>query len=93
MDAAPGGRDDIVEAEKLRTKRASVSAQYALKPLFAIGWPQQVERINDLVAEPFEQFERGDAHFRKESVDIAGDEKPDAHDASPLISQASRTSC
>jgi hypothetical protein len=36
------------------------------------------------VAEPLEKFESGDADFRKEGIDIAGNEESDSHE--PILS-------
>jgi hypothetical protein len=38
-----------------------------------------VARVLDLMAKSFQQFERGDANFREEGVDVTRDEQPDAH--------------
>src|SRR5262249_57960404 len=77
----PSGATMQSKPLKLRTNNASVSADSALKPLSAIGCPQQVWSRGYATswAEALQKFEGRDANFREEGVDETGDEEPDTH--------------
>ena len=66
------------------------AAHSALKPAIGhrLAAAGLVARIDDLVAEPLQQLERGDADFRKEGIDVAGNEEPNAHSFFLLASNA-----
>src|SRR5208337_5161151 len=84
VDTAAGRRHDIVETgevaheQRLRVGRFRVEPAvcHRLAATCLIVW------VRDVVAESFQELERRDADLRKKRVDVAWDEKPDAH-ASP----------
>ena len=81
VHTAAGRRDDIIEAGKIpheqRFRRGAVGVEPAVRHrLSATGL---VAGIDDLVTEPLQQLQCRDADFRKEGIDVARDEQPDAH--------------
>ena len=81
VHAAAGRRDDIIEPGEIAHEQRFGGGAIGVEPavghrLSAAGL---IARILDLVAEPLQELERGDADFRKEGVDIARDEKTYAH--------------
>ena len=81
VDTAAGGRDDVIEAGEVAHEQGFGSG--AVRVEAAIGHRLSaaglVARVDDLVAEPLQKLEGRDADFRKEGIDVAGNEKPDAH--------------
>ena len=78
---------EILNEQTLRRRRLGLAAGVRHR-LAAAGL---VERIVDLAAEPFQQFERGHAHLGEEGVDVAGDEEGDAHaDLTSLVGDATK---
>ena len=81
MNAAPRGCDHVVETREIahvqRLRRRAFLIEAAVRHgLTATGL---IARIDHLMPEALQQLECGDADFRKERVDIAGNEKSDAH--------------
>ena len=95
VDAASRRRDDGVEAGKVAHeegfRRGAVRIEAAIRHRLAaaclVAW------VDDLMAEALQELERRDADFGKEGVDIAGDEKPNAHAALFHPRSASTVSC
>ena len=85
VDAAAGRRHDVIEAGEIAHEQRLGIGAVGIEPavghrLAAAGL---VARVDDLVAEALEQLEGRDADLRKEGVDVAGDEEPDAHLSPP----------
>src|SRR5271166_5204513 len=93
MDAAPRWGDDVIETGKIADEEgfgvSAIRVETAIRHRLAAT--RLIAGVNNLMSEPFKEFERGDAYFRKESVDIARNEKPDAH--APSSSSGDATNC
>jgi hypothetical protein len=81
VDATAGGSDDVIKAREVAHEQRLGSGRLRIEPavrhrLAATGL---IARIVDIVAEPLQKLERGDADVREEGVDIAGNEKTDFH--------------
>jgi hypothetical protein len=85
MDAAAGWRDDVIEAREIAHEQGLGIGAVGIEPavghrLSATGL---VAWVHDLVAETLEQLEGRNADLRKEGIDVAGNEEPDAHLSPP----------
>ena len=95
VHTAAGGSDDIVEAGKIpheqRFRGGAIGVEPAVRHrLSAAGL---VTRIDDLVIEPLQELQCRDADLWEKGVDVARDEKPDAHCRTVRASGPDKVSC
>ena len=86
VDAAAGRRHDVVEAGEVAHKQRLGLGGLRIEPavchrLAAAGL---IVRVLDVVAKPLQQLKGRDTNLRKESINIARDEKTDAHGVTPV---------
>ncbi len=82
VHAAAGRGDDVVVAGEIAHEELLGGAR--LRAAAGVGHRLAaaglVERVFDLAAKAFQKLQSGDANLWLEGVDVAGDEKSDAHD-------------
>src|SRR5262249_17994709 len=81
MDAAPRGRYDVIETAEVADEQCLGIGALGVEPAIGHRLPAAglVARVYDLMAEALQKLEGRDANFRKEGIDEARDEKPNAH--------------
>ena len=90
MDAAPGRPDDRVEVLEALDEEGLGGGGIVLAAAVGHRLPAAglIERVLNRAAEPLEELERGDAHFREKGVDVTGDEEPNFNRHVPPRSQS-----
>jgi hypothetical protein len=81
VDAAAGRRDDVIEAGEVAHKQRLGVGRFRVEPAIRhrLAAACLIMRVLDVMAKPLQQLEGCDTDLRKESVNIARDEKPDPH--------------
>ena len=91
----PDGADDVVEAGEIAHEQRLGVGAFGVEPAIGhrLAAAGLVARIDDLVAEALQQFERRDADLRKEGIDVAGNEQSYSHGGALSLTRAGEAAC
>src|SRR6516165_11414013 len=81
MDATAGRPDDRFETLEALNEESLGGSGIVLAAAVGHRLPAAglIERVLDRAAESLEELQGRDAHFRKEGVDVTGNEEPELH--------------